>query len=95
MTNSIKVTTNKTTVEPKAIKVKKVKVPKEPKIKEVKMTALEKKIAALEKEIASELQASKDDEKNAQNLQLKEALLSSYQAQLSELESQKLESSSA
>lgn len=57
--------------------------------------ALEKKIAALEKEIASELQASKDDEKNAQNLQLKEALLSSYQAQLSELESQKLESSSA
>ena len=65
MTNSIKVTTNETTVEQKAIKVKTVKAPKEPKIKEVKMTALEKKIA--ERMLAKQTAKAAKDEVLANN----------------------------
>lgn len=58
---------------------------------EAQIEALEEKIAELEKEIARGKQT--EDEQSGKEVQLKEALLASYQAQLSALESQMSESS--
>jgi len=49
----------------------------------------------LEKEIAAEQQLSKNDEAHEKNLQIKQALLATYQAQLAELEQKAAEATSA